>query len=119
MIGSHLDTVPHAGAFDGILGVMMGIALVEGKPAISDFTLSIPLAKGFADLYRPNRAIIHPDKANVTSGTIPSEGVAHDWRPNVWIGNTRRGARRDRRSLPAAGRHAVDARAVVRRTRPA
>ncbi len=29
MIGSHLDTVPRAGAFDGILGVVMGIALVE------------------------------------------------------------------------------------------
>ena len=29
MIGSHLDTVPHAGAFDGILGVVMGVALVE------------------------------------------------------------------------------------------
>jgi allantoate deiminase len=28
-IGSHLDTVPHAGAFDGVLGVMLGIALVE------------------------------------------------------------------------------------------
>ena len=28
-IGSHLDTVPHAGAFDGILGVVMGVALVE------------------------------------------------------------------------------------------
>ena len=28
MIGSHLDTVPHAGAFDGILGVVLGIALV-------------------------------------------------------------------------------------------
>ena len=28
-IGSHLDTVPHAGAFDGVLGVVMGIALVE------------------------------------------------------------------------------------------
>jgi allantoate deiminase len=27
-IGSHLDTVPHAGAFDGVLGVVMGIALV-------------------------------------------------------------------------------------------
>jgi allantoate deiminase len=27
MIGSHLDTVPHAGAYDGILGVMLGIAL--------------------------------------------------------------------------------------------
>jgi len=29
-IGSHLDTVPRAGAFDGILGVVMGIALVGG-----------------------------------------------------------------------------------------
>jgi len=28
-IGSHLDTVPRAGAFDGILGVAMGVALVE------------------------------------------------------------------------------------------
>jgi allantoate deiminase len=32
MIASHLDTVPHAGAFDGILGVMMAIALVDGRP---------------------------------------------------------------------------------------
>jgi allantoate deiminase len=29
IIGSHLDTVPNAGAFDGILGVILGIALVE------------------------------------------------------------------------------------------
>lgn len=29
LIGSHLDTVPDAGAFDGILGVVLGIALVE------------------------------------------------------------------------------------------
>jgi allantoate deiminase len=29
MIGSHLDSVPNSGAFDGILGVMMGLALVE------------------------------------------------------------------------------------------
>src|SRR5580704_16042800 len=27
VIGSHLDTVPNAGAFDGILGVMLGVAL--------------------------------------------------------------------------------------------
>src|SRR4051812_46241416 len=27
-IGSHLDTVPRAGAFDGILGVVLGIAIV-------------------------------------------------------------------------------------------
>jgi allantoate deiminase len=30
LIGSHLDTVRDAGAFDGILGVVMGVALVEG-----------------------------------------------------------------------------------------
>jgi allantoate deiminase len=29
LIGSHLDTVPNAGAFDGILGVVIGIALLE------------------------------------------------------------------------------------------
>jgi allantoate deiminase len=28
-IGSHLDTVPHAGAFDGILGVVLGVKLIE------------------------------------------------------------------------------------------
>ena len=29
IVGSHLDTVPNAGRYDGILGVMLGIALVE------------------------------------------------------------------------------------------
>jgi allantoate deiminase len=29
VIGSHLDTVVHAGAFDGVLGVVMGVALLE------------------------------------------------------------------------------------------
>ncbi|HUA15960.1 MAG TPA: allantoate amidohydrolase [Verrucomicrobiae bacterium] len=29
LIGSHLDTVPNAGAYDGILGVMIAIALLE------------------------------------------------------------------------------------------
>jgi allantoate deiminase len=29
LIGSHLDTVVHAGAFDGVLGVVMGVALLE------------------------------------------------------------------------------------------
>ena len=29
LIGSHLDTVPDAGAFDGALGVVLGIALIE------------------------------------------------------------------------------------------
>ena len=29
MLGSHLDTVPNAGAYDGILGVVLAVALVE------------------------------------------------------------------------------------------
>ena len=29
LIGSHLDTVPDAGCFDGILGVVLGVALLE------------------------------------------------------------------------------------------
>ena len=29
IIGSHLDTVIHAGAFDGVLGVVTGVALIE------------------------------------------------------------------------------------------
>lgn len=29
LIGSHLDTVPNAGAYDGILGVMLGLSLIE------------------------------------------------------------------------------------------
>src|SRR5271154_6641743 len=30
LIGSHLDTVPNAGAYDGILGVTLAVALLEG-----------------------------------------------------------------------------------------
>ena len=30
LIGSHLDTVPNAGGYDGVLGVLIGLALVEG-----------------------------------------------------------------------------------------
>ena len=29
LIGSHLDTVPNAGAFDGVLGVVLGVAIIE------------------------------------------------------------------------------------------
>src|SRR5208282_6717524 len=28
LIGSHLDTVPNAGAYDGVLGVVIGVALL-------------------------------------------------------------------------------------------
>ena len=32
-IGSHLDTAVRAGAFDGVLGVVLAIALVDGLDA--------------------------------------------------------------------------------------
>jgi allantoate deiminase len=31
LIGSHLDTVPRAGAYDGILGVVLGVALIKAS----------------------------------------------------------------------------------------
>ncbi len=30
LLGSHLDTVPNAGAYDGVLGVILAVALLEG-----------------------------------------------------------------------------------------
>ena len=35
LIGSHIDTVPDAGAFDGILGVVMALELVAQAPALN------------------------------------------------------------------------------------
>ncbi len=32
MIGSHLDTVPNGGAYDGVLGVVLGLAIAEAQP---------------------------------------------------------------------------------------
>ena len=39
LIGSHLDTVADAGRYDGILGVLMGIAIVE---AVRDLSVKLP-----------------------------------------------------------------------------
>ncbi len=38
LVGSHLDTVANAGAFDGVLGVVMGVALIEELAAQIDAT---------------------------------------------------------------------------------
>jgi len=40
LVGSHIDTVPDAGAFDGVLGVVLGLALVEMARA-DDLLLAI------------------------------------------------------------------------------
>src|SRR6476661_8214314 len=47
LIGSHLDTVPNAGRYDGILGVVLGIAAVE---ALRDEGLAIDVeVVGFSE----------------------------------------------------------------------
>lgn len=47
LIGSHLDTVPNAGAYDGVLGVLMGLALVEALAGSAlPFTIEVV---GFSD----------------------------------------------------------------------
>jgi allantoate deiminase len=49
MIGSHLDSVANAGRYDGVLGVMMGIAVVE---ALRGLNVALPWAIdviGFSD----------------------------------------------------------------------
>jgi len=41
LIGSHLDTIPNAGAYDGILGVVLGVALVEEAGKSLPFALEV------------------------------------------------------------------------------
>jgi allantoate deiminase len=41
LIGSHLDSVPNAGKYDGVLGAMLGLALVE---AVQQSGLQLPFA---------------------------------------------------------------------------
>jgi len=41
LIGSHLDTVANAGAFDGILGVVLGLALVEEAGKSLPFAIEV------------------------------------------------------------------------------
>lgn len=48
VIGSHLDTVINAGAFDGPLGVMMGIALAEALSGEARLPLTLELI-GFSE----------------------------------------------------------------------
>src|SRR5436305_2952784 len=37
LIGSHIDTVPNAGAFDGVVGVILGIALARSGVEVVAF----------------------------------------------------------------------------------
>ena len=41
LIGSHLDTVPNAGAYDGILGVVLGVALLTAQGRALPFAIEV------------------------------------------------------------------------------
>ena len=53
-LGSHLDSVPNAGAYDGILGVALAIAVVDALREVAlPFSSVARLAPGWAAIPRP------------------------------------------------------------------
>jgi allantoate deiminase len=70
-IGSHLDTVPNAGAFDGILGVVLGIALVESVDRVPIEVIGFSEEEGvrFGIPFIGSRAVVgRLDEATLHSG---------------------------------------------------
>jgi allantoate deiminase len=79
MIGSHLDTVPNAGAFDGILGVMIGIALVARRPPCAVEVVGFSEEEGvrFGVPFIGSRALVgRPLKALAVREAIRAFGLA-------------------------------------------
>ena len=70
-IGSHLDTVPNAGAFDGILGVVLGIALVEMTDSVPIEVIGFSEEEGvrFGVPFIGSRAVVGTlDEATLSRG---------------------------------------------------
>ncbi|HWF11204.1 MAG TPA: allantoate amidohydrolase [Bryobacteraceae bacterium] len=77
VIGSHLDTVPNAGAFDGILGVVLGVALIEAlgdaplEPAIEVIGFSEEEGVRFGIPFIGSRAVAGTlDESVLTPGVL-------------------------------------------------
>lgn len=43
MTGSHLDSVPYGGDFDGVAGVLCGLVMLERLSSVPQFACDIPL----------------------------------------------------------------------------
>jgi len=87
MIGSHLDTVPRAGAFDGILGVMIGIELAANSSApIEVVGFSEEEGVRFATPFIGSRALVG-DPVNTTGvlDAIRDFGLDPAWIPRAVI----------------------------------
>ncbi|UDY22859.1 allantoate amidohydrolase [Nocardioides sp. Kera G14] len=72
ILGSHLDTVPDAGSFDGMLGVVMAIAVAERlKGTELPFALEVV---GFSD----------EEGTRFGKALLGSQSVAGQWDPDWW-----------------------------------
>lgn len=79
LLGSHLDTVPDAGSYDGMLGVVMAIAVAErlGRRIEQDEIAALPFALeviGFND----------EEGARFGTALLGSSAVAGTWDPGWW-----------------------------------
>ncbi|MFT4286947.1 allantoate amidohydrolase [Nocardioides sp.] len=72
VLGSHLDTVPDAGSFDGMLGVVMAIAVAERLREVAlPFALEVV---GFSD----------EEGTRFGKALLGSQAVAGVWDPDWW-----------------------------------
>lgn len=74
LLGSHLDTVPDAGSFDGMLGVVMAVAVAErlGKQ-IAEFPFALEVV-GFSD----------EEGTRFGKALLGSSAAAGTWDPDWW-----------------------------------
>lgn len=72
LLGSHLDTVPDAGSFDGMLGVVMAIAVVE-RLRDTDLPFALEVI-GFSD----------EEGARFGKALLGSQAVAGTWDEDWW-----------------------------------
>jgi allantoate deiminase len=99
IIGSHLDTIPNGGAFDGVLGVVLGIALVEGLQgrrlpfAIEVVGFSEEEGVRFSQPFLGSRAL---------TGTLDGETLKIEDTQGVSISEAIRGFGLDPAQMPAA-----------------
>ncbi len=95
LVGSHLDTVPNAGAFDGILGVAMAIALVELRPKIALEAIGFSEEEGvrFGVPFIGSRALV---------GTLDDAVLARQDRNGVTVAAAIRNFGLDAAEIPGA-----------------
>ncbi|MGY2065982.1 allantoate amidohydrolase [Blastococcus sp. SYSU DS0619] len=72
VLGSHLDTVPDAGSYDGMLGVLMAVAVAE-RLRTTDLPFALEVV-GFSD----------EEGARFGTALLGSQAVAGSWNPAWW-----------------------------------